>query len=98
MIAIPARAVLEVVEDAAAAGIRNAIIVSSNFSEVGEDGAALERELVASADAAGITIVGPNTMGVFSSTSNLCALGAPVFPRAGGVGSSARAATWGCNC
>jgi acyl-CoA synthetase (NDP forming) len=85
IIAIPARAVLEVVEDAAAAGIRNAIIVSSNFSEVGEEGAALERELVASADAAGITIVGPNTMGVFSSTSNLCALGAPVFPRAGGV-------------
>ncbi len=85
IIAIPARAVLEVVEDAAAAGIRNAIIVSSNFSEVGEEGAALERELVASADAAGITIVGPNTMGVFSSTSSLCALGAPVFPRAGGV-------------
>ncbi len=85
VIAIPARAVLPVLEDAAAVGIRNAIIVTSDFSETGRNGAKLEKELVDTADAAGITIVGPNTMGVFSSTSSLCALGAPVFPRSGGV-------------
>ena len=85
VIAVPARAVLEVVDDAAAAGIRNAIIVSSNFSETVRPGRGSSVELVERADAAGITIVGPNTMGVFSSTSRLCALGAPVFPRPGGV-------------
>lgn len=85
VIAIPARAVLPVIDDAAAAGIRNAIIVTSDFSETGEQGARLERELTERAGAAGITIVGPNTMGVFSSSSRLCALGAPVFPRKGNI-------------
>jgi acyl-CoA synthetase (NDP forming) len=85
IVAIPARSVLRVVEDAAAAGIRNLIVVSSDFSETGAEGAALERELASAANASGITVVGPNTMGVFSVSSRLCALGAPVFPRPGGV-------------
>ena len=85
VVAVPARAVLAVLEDAAAAGIRNAVVVTSDFSETGEAGARLERELAELADASGITVVGPNTMGIFSSTSRLCALGAPVFPRQGGI-------------
>jgi len=85
IVAIPARVVLGAVEDAAAAGIRALIIVSSDFSESGPRGAALEKELASAANAAGITVVGPNTMGVFSCSSRMCALGAPVFPRPGCV-------------
>ncbi len=85
IVAIPARSVPAAVEDAAAAGIKALIIVTADFSESGPAGAALERELAEAACEAGITVVGPNTMGVFSSSSRLCALGAPVFPRPGGV-------------
>jgi len=86
VVAIPARKVADVLGEAAEKGVRNAIVVSSNFGEVGEEGARLERELADTASAAGITIVGPNTMGIYSKTSSLCCLGAPVFPLKGGVG------------
>ncbi|MBC7253503.1 MAG: CoA-binding protein [Actinobacteria bacterium] len=86
VVAIPARKVADVLADAAEKGVKNAVIVSSNFSEVGEEGARLERRLAEIANRAGITIVGPNTMGIYSKTSSLCCLGAPVFPLQGGVG------------
>lgn len=86
VIAIPARKVPDVLSDAAEKGVRNVVIVSSNFSEAGEEGARLERRVTEIANAAGITIVGPNTMGIYSRTSSLCCLGAPVFPRPGKVG------------
>lgn len=86
VVAIPARKVASIMRDAASKGIKNAIIVSSNFSEVGEEGARLEREVASIADGAGITIVGPNTMGIYSRTSSLCCLGAPVSPLEGEVG------------
>lgn len=86
VIAIPARKVADVLQDAAEKGVKNAVIVSSNFSEAGEEGARLERRVAEIADAAGITIVGPNTMGIYSKTSSLCCLGAPVFPLKGRVG------------
>ncbi len=86
VVAIPARKVADVLSEAAEKGIRNAIVVSSNFSEVGEEGVRMEQEVADIADQAGITIVGPNTMGIYSKTSSLCCLGAPVFPLKGGVG------------
>jgi len=86
VIAIPARFVEPVLEEAAEKGIKNAVVVSSNFSEVGEEGAEMERRITDVANDAGITIVGPNTMGIYSKTSSLCCMGAPVFPLKGGVG------------
>jgi acyl-CoA synthetase (NDP forming) len=86
IVAIPAKKVAGIIEDAAAKGIKNAIVVSSNFSEVGAEGIKLERELAELANRHEITIVGPNTMGIYSATSSLCALGAPVVPLKGSVG------------
>lgn len=86
MVTIPASAVIGVVEDAAAAGIRNMVVVSSNFSEVGGKGVELERRLAEAANEAGVTVVGPNTMGIFSARASLCAIGSPTTPLKGGVG------------
>ncbi len=86
VVAIPASKVLGVIEEAVEKGIKNAVVVSSNFSEVGEDGARLEQRLSEVANAGGLTIVGPNTMGIYSASIDLCCMGAPVFPRKGGVG------------
>lgn len=85
MVTIPARAVQGVVEDAAAAGIRNMVVISSNFSEVGGRGVELERRLAQAADEAGITIIGPNTMGIYSAPPSLSAIGSPITPLEGGV-------------
>lgn len=86
ILTIPARKVIAVVEEAAACGIRNVLVVASNFSEAGPDGVRLERELAATANRLEVTIIGPNTMGIYSAASSLCALGAPVLPKKGRIG------------
>ena len=50
--------------------LRIAQVISSGFGEV-EGGAALERELVASARAAGARIIGPNCLGTYSPRGGL---------------------------
>jgi acyl-CoA synthetase (NDP forming) len=55
--------ILEIVDEAAATGHRNLMILPGGFREAGDDGMAREAELARKADAAGITIFGPNCAG-----------------------------------
>ena len=64
VIAVPAPAAVPTLKDAAAAGVRAAVVISSGFEELGEEGAALQRELAAVARASGIRLVGPNCLGL----------------------------------
>jgi acyl-CoA synthetase (NDP forming) len=56
----PAR-VPQVIEDCGRRGIRDVLVFSDGFSEVGPEGVALEHELAAAAARAGVRIIGPNT-------------------------------------
>jgi acyl-CoA synthetase (NDP forming) len=85
VIAIPAQFVKEAVQDCICKGIRMAIVITSDFSETGEEGARLEREMVEVARSGGLRLVGPNTMGIFSASASLTALMPPVRPRRGAV-------------
>jgi acyl-CoA synthetase (NDP forming) len=85
IIAIPAHLTMEAVRDCIRKGIRMAIVITSDFSETGEEGARLERELTETARSAGLRLVGPNTMGIFSAAADLTALMPPVRPRKGNV-------------
>lgn len=85
VIAIPARVIKEAVQECIRKGIRMAIVITSDFSETGEEGARLEREVVETARAGGLRLVGPNTMGIFSASASLTALMPPVRPRRGSV-------------
>src|SRR5690606_27371151 len=60
IIAVPAPLVAGVVEQCGAAEIPFALILSAGFRESGEEGAALEAELLATARRAGVRLVGPN--------------------------------------
>jgi acyl-CoA synthetase (NDP forming) len=51
---------------AAAGKARTATINSAGFSELGEEGRALEAALVAGAKAGGVNFLGPNCMGIFA--------------------------------
>ncbi len=67
VISLPAEAVLDVVADAAAAGIPAAFIISEGFADAAnEAGRALQARLVAIASAAGMMVAGPNCMGIAS--------------------------------
>jgi acetate---CoA ligase (ADP-forming) len=59
----PAGAVEGVLDDAAAAGVRNVIVLASGYREVGDEGRALEERLIARAAGNGITLLGPNCLG-----------------------------------
>jgi acetyltransferase len=51
-------------------GTKGFIILSAGFSEIGEDGAKLEREIVEIANEAGAGIIGPNCIGVLTPRYN----------------------------
>ncbi len=57
----------DTLKDCIKKNIPAAIIITAGFSETGEKGAALEKEVVEIARSGGIRVVGPNTMGIFSA-------------------------------
>ena len=67
VVAVPPALVLGVVEEAAAAGVRAAVIVTSGFAELGADGADIERAIGELARHAGMRLVGPNCLGVYNA-------------------------------
>ena len=66
ILAIPAQAVPGVMQDCAARGVRNIVIISSGFNEAGEAGQRYLDEILAIAHQANMMIVGPNTTGILS--------------------------------
>jgi acetyltransferase len=68
VIAVPAPAVLSVIQDCVAVGVKAAIILSAGFKEIGAAGIELEQAILAEARRGRMRIVGPNCLGVDVST------------------------------
>ncbi|MDD4091341.1 MAG: acetate--CoA ligase family protein [Smithellaceae bacterium] len=83
VITIPAGKVLPVIDELQQKGIKNVLLISSGFGETGAEGKALEEELVQKARAAGILILGPNTMGICNPHCSLYCTGTHVRPKPG---------------
>ncbi|MGD9332989.1 MAG: CoA-binding protein, partial [Desulfobacterales bacterium] len=66
MIILPPRLALEAIKDAAASGVKGIVIVSAGFREVGDQGAAIENQIISICKEAAIRIVGPNCLGVIN--------------------------------
>jgi acetyltransferase len=81
----PAQANAELLRACAARGVRAAFVASGGYSETGPDGQALERELVATADALGILVAGPNGQGVISTPRSMCAQIVAPYPPPGRI-------------
>ena len=69
IIAIPAAVVLEELERIGEKGIKNVIVITSGFKEIGPEGEKLEKELEDIAKKYNINVLGPNCMGFIN---NLC--------------------------
>jgi len=80
VVVTPAPSVPGVMKQCADAGVPAAVVITSGFSETGEEGARTERELTRIAREAGMIYVGPNTMGIFSAPANFNCMMAPVYP------------------
>jgi len=86
IIAVPAHLVPQVMEEAGAAEAQLAVIISAGFRETGEDGEALEDEVVRVAQSQGIRIIGPNCLGIMLPHRALNATFDPTSPRPGPIG------------
>ncbi len=63
-IATPAPTVPAIFEDLAEAGIRNAVVLSAGFGEMGDQGRRLQKKLTEIAARNGIRFIGPNCVGL----------------------------------
>ena len=66
IVAVPAAQVVDTVAALGARGTKGAIVFSAGFAETGAVGAALQAEVVATARAHGMRMLGPNSLGVFN--------------------------------
>jgi acyl-CoA synthetase (NDP forming) len=66
LIALAAPHVPGVIEECGRAGIPFALVLSAGFSEVGENGEALQAKLVAAAKSSGVRVNGPNCLGMLN--------------------------------
>jgi len=69
VIVIPARHVVDVMKDSASKKVKAAVIISSGFSEIGNN--ELESQIKRIAKEAGIRLLGPNCLGVYDSRSGV---------------------------
>jgi acyl-CoA synthetase (NDP forming) len=81
---VPQAGTIEALSDAAAAGIRNAVVLSSGYGEAGEAGRAAQAELAAHAQALGMVLLGPNHLGFANFTEGIPVCSIPGLPRAAG--------------
>lgn len=67
VVAVPADAVNEVVDEAGRLGCRAVCVISAGFAEAGPDGEDRQQELLATAHAHGLRLIGPNCMGLLTT-------------------------------
>ncbi len=85
VVAVPAPVAVEVVREAGTLGITNIVVITAGFSEAGSDGSRRERELKELAEKYDLNLVGPNSLGIFSTGVGLNASFGPKHPVAGDV-------------
>ena len=71
VVVVPASVTTEVVRQVGEAGITNVVVITAGFSERGTEGERRERELAAVAAEYDLDLVGPNCVGVVSTSSGL---------------------------
>ena len=79
VMAVPRPRVAEMVAHAAGIGVRCGIIITSKFSDEGSEGAALEVEIVRTARAGGMRLIGPNCLGVISPANRVVLCSSPAL-------------------
>ena len=85
VVVVPAASVLPVIEECGKKGVKLGIVISAGFKESGPEGIERERRLGELARQFGMRIVGPNCLGVMSTSNGLNTTFAQGMPRRGNV-------------
>lgn len=97
VIVVPRDAVLGVVDDCAARGVRAVLIITAGFAETNSAGRELQQRLVEKVRGYGMRSIGPNCLGLLNTDPDvrLNASFSPVFPPAGRVAMSSQSGALG---
>ena len=98
LICVQAELVPQVVTECGEAGIGFGIVISSGFSEIGNGGKDLQKEVLETARAGGMRIIGPNCMGLVSTGVSFYALMNMLIPMAGSASIVSQSGTIGSLC
>ncbi|MGC8878178.1 MAG: acetate--CoA ligase alpha subunit [Anaerolineae bacterium] len=85
VIVIPAKGVLEALEECGKKGVGAVIVISAGFRETGHEGLLAERKMAEIARQYGMRIVGPNVLGVIDTLAPYNASFAAGMPRRGKI-------------
>jgi acetate---CoA ligase (ADP-forming) subunit alpha len=95
VIAVPPTAVPQVMRECAAKGVKGIVVITAGFGETGDEGKALEAEVLRIARNAGIRFVGPNCMGHFSTATRLFTVGGTDAIHAGPIACVSQSGNFG---
>ena len=95
VICVPGEQVLSAAEDALAAGVRALVVISAGFAETGSEGAERQERLLALVRDHGARLLGPNCLGIASTSVGLNATFAPRSFPAGKIGFSSQSGALG---
>jgi len=71
VISIPARFVVSTLEQAGQIGVKQVVIITAGFEEMGEEGAALVEQMMQAVKQYQINILGPNCLGYVNNSHNI---------------------------
>ena len=61
---IPAKRIVDSISDCVGKGVKAGLVISAGFAELGDEGRALQAEMVQRARAGGMVLIGPNGQGI----------------------------------
>ncbi len=85
IIAVPSKVAVDAAEECGDAGVKNLIVISAGFREIGKEGLALERELLGICNRSGMRMLGPNCLGMIDTFTPLNASFAAKLPLKGEI-------------
>jgi acetyltransferase len=85
VVVVPSKAVATVLDEAAQKGVKGVIVITAGFREVGPEGMAMEKELIAIVRDNGMRMIGPNCLGIIDTYTPLQASFALGMPEQGKI-------------
>jgi acyl-CoA synthetase (NDP forming) len=99
IVAVPADLAAPAIKDLATRGVKGVIMFTAGFAEMDDEGATKQAEMVATARAAGMRILGPNCLGVFDARRSYYATFSSSFdsgwPVPGRIGIASQSGAYG---
>jgi acyl-CoA synthetase (NDP forming) len=99
IVAVPASIAVPAIEELAKRGTKGALVFTAGFAEVDEAGAALQDQMVATARAHGMRLLGPNCLGAFDGRTHYYATFTASldsgFPIPGRIGIASQSGAYG---